>query len=391
MNDLDAPKKTDKPTNKRNPDSRGLFIALLSWALFVVISLFLLTKLNQAILGSSLNIGWTLIALATTYLILSLKILNPQEIGAVGLLGRLIADVNSGLVFVPWLLCQLYRLPKPVIQMQIPEEPENVDKSGDDNKTLAEGMVRPIRAPLAGGTAEEIKKDPLKARITTEPSAVVRFRIVAPCQFLSQIHTVEAAKKQIRDTIEAAIKEIFGKKTAADVIAQWAEINGMIKERVEQLVEENKATGPAWGVEVYTVQLVDNDLGKTVNSAIRDIAAKAYAAQAVVITSEGKRQETINLAQGEGQRITLTQTALAEMKKLTTEMEAAGYKKLAEELKITEGDVVLITVVLREMFEKSQYSIIGGGNATAEIMGFLPLIRKALADLKGPQTVSTQG
>ena len=104
-------------------------------------------------------------------------------------------------------------------------------------------------------------------------------------------------------TIEAAIKEIFGQKTAADVIAQWADINDKIKNRVEVLVEDDPKTGPAWGVEVYTVQLVDNDLGKTVNSAIRDIAAKAYQAQAVVITSEGKRQETINLAQGEGQRI----------------------------------------------------------------------------------------
>ena len=117
-------------------------IALLIMSAVLIIAKVSLDKENLW------NWGWIMISIQVSYLILSFKIVGPKTKAVVVVLGNPIEAVGPGMHLVPFGLAWLEKLPGTVIQIHIPGEPEQIERSNDDKQPLQQGKVWPIRICL---------------------------------------------------------------------------------------------------------------------------------------------------------------------------------------------------------------------------------------------------
>ncbi len=309
--------------------------------LFVVEIVLILTRVSIDAAGNW-NIGWILFYAQVFYTLASLRIVGPTEVGAKLLFGKPVEQAESGLTFVPWLIYNLRTDTKNVIELELPGEPETVQKFDEDNIQL--GKVAPIRivhasAESATGTDEEknrLRDDPLHQRLVTEVSFIVRWKIKNYLDFISTIGTIAAANKQIEDMVILAAQNELAKETPAQVLMDLAKHNRQIRNALDYLVGENlknpvdptvrtKRRKP-WGVDVIDASIKLVDTGRTVNTAIAAARAAASKKQEVIVAAEGVRQQKILDGQG-----------VAEARLAFLTAEAAGQKKLAEVASTPEG------------------------------------------------------
>lgn len=328
------------------------------------IEYFWLSKISAKIFGSELNYGWAVFFGQLFYIIISLKKVGPAEIGAILLFGNPIQEVSSGLVFVPRGICTLVKESAAVEQEQYPDEPEKVWK-GDSDK-IPTGHTPPIRVTHKAGTDEESKKDPLHKRMTTEVSIIVRFRIKKGCfiVFLQTIVSLKEARKQIRDTIVATARKDFALITPAEALQKWGEIDKNLLNEVEILVRP-------WGLEVFDVRMEELDLGKTVNTALRNVPESVL--RQGVIKTDAESEEYKRTHEGMG---------TAEARRIFLEAEALGYQKIAKELGIKEGAFILAMESAKMALEKSKYSIISGTGGVKDILSMASAIQSVLPKIK---------
>lgn len=369
------------------------WLALVYAVLFVVAIVLIIGKvsLDSANLW---NWGWMIISIQIVYLVLSFKTVGPEEKAALLLFGRPLYEVCSGLVFVPWLICVLRKESRLTIQIQIPGEPEEVDKSGDDEKGVAVGKVLPIRAttgsyetvkagPLFSGDPSLVADDPLSQRMTLEPSAQIRFKIKDIIKFIRTIGSVSQAKRQLRDTAEGVIKGEFAKRTPALIIAHWTEINAVLKTEIGKLVKDDTTTpgrdeDEGWGVEIETAQMLDADISRKVNIALSQVTeAKILRVKTVTVAKAAKEAK---LQEAEGNRVFKTKEgqALADAREFMLLAEAIGTAKLAKLAKTPEGQIALLSQQTREMFKEADFSVIPGdsGGLFGTIAAIQEVLRK---------------
>ena len=381
--------------------------------------------------GNNWNLGWTILGIQIMYTALSFKIVKEDEVAAVLLFGNPKKRVTSGLVLVPWLICSLRKESRLTIQMQIPGEPEEIDKSGLDNRGLLEGKkVLPIRATT--GSYEIVKKgifkddpalvdgDALSQRMTLEPTAQIRFRIKDIVKFIRNIGSIKAAKVQLRDTAEGVIKSEFAKRTPALIIAHWEDINQTLKTEIGKLVKDDPTTSnrnESWGVVVETAQMLDVDMNKKVNEALSQATEAKIQAKKTITMSEAARTAKKNEGLGmksfrisEGEALAYARKllmlaeaegtakqgeALAYARKLLLLADAIGTAKLAKIAKTPEGQVVLIVQQAREMFEKAKFSVVpgDGGGLFGTVAGIQELLKRIQGDdtEKEPEPIKKKG
>lgn len=330
------------------------------------------------------NYGWIILGFQIIYTVLSFKTVGPDEKAAVLFFGRPLHEVRSGLVFVPWLICSLRKESRLTIQIQIPGEPEEIDKSGDDEKGVSAGKVLPIRATT--GSYETVKKnslftndpslvegDPLNQRMTLEPSAQIRFKIKNIVKFIGHIGSITEAKKQLRDTAEGVIKSEFAKRTPALIIAHWSEISNILKLEIGKMVKDDTGTideDEGWGVVIETAQLLDVDITKKVNEALSAVSAAKITANRTV--TEARAARTKSEEEGAG---------IAKARELLLIAESVGMTKLAKLAKTPEGQITLIVQQAKEMYEKAQYSILPGNGEG--LYGAVAGIQEVLKRIQG--------
>jgi regulator of protease activity HflC (stomatin/prohibitin superfamily) len=305
------------------------------------------------------NWGWIIISSEILYLFLSFRVIGPQEIAAFLFFGKPLYALRSGLVFVPFGICSLFKATKLTTQIQIPGDPEQVDKSGNDDQPLA-GKVRPIRAPtgssetVSGEFVEELqgfRDDPINKRMTLEVSAQIRFRINNIISFVENIGSIEEVDKQMRDTAESTIKVEFAKRTPCLILAHLSDINNTLNEAINKLVGKSGDEN-SWGVEVENVQIVDIDLSKTVNTAMVNTTAAAFDKKTIITKAEA--EEAKRAKEGAG-------AADAELSMLTAE--ALGFEQLASVAKTRAGQIAMQIRLATEALQNSQYSIVEPGIA----------------------------
>lgn len=334
------------------------------------------------------NWGWIIISFQIIYIVLSFKTVGPEEKAAVLLFKRPMYEVKSGLIFVPWLVCSLRKESRLTIQMQIPGEPEEIDKSGDDNKGLLPGkMFLPIRSTTA--SYEIVKKnkafandpalvegDPLNRRMTLEPTAQIRFKIKDLVKFIQTIGSIKEAKKQLRDTAEGVIDSEFGKRTPALIIAHRSDINKTLRKEIGKLVKDDTTTpehNEWWGVDIETAQLLDLDISKKVNEALSQVAEADVIAKKTVIVAEASKKSAKLAGQG---------AASAELSMLTAQ--AAGQQLLANTAKTKAGKYALTLQTVNEMTAKSKFSIVGGDG----LLGVVASAKETLDKIVSPKEES---
>jgi len=313
---------------------------------------------------------WTKIVffIEILYFIASLRTVGPKDLGAILLFGKPLEEVGSGLQFVPLGISSLVTETALTIQNQYPAEPEKVDKT--DTDTLAPGKVFPMRVTHAA--PEKSSGDPIDERMTTEVSAIARFKVKRGefiC-FLTTIGSISELERTIRDTVEGGIKKEFAKRTPSRTLAELTDIDKILKDKVTELTEH-------WGVEISDVQIVDVDLGKTVNKALRDLPAARRARQVAFEKAEADKVTAIKVGEGAAAAKLADLTSVAEGARMLLEAQAVGTAKLAGIAKLPEGQVVLWLDTMRAGFEKSNHTIIPGGELFTAMSGVSALLQKA--------------
>lgn len=290
------------------------------------------------------------------YLVLSLKKVNIDEIGAILFFGQPEYEIPSGLFLVPFGFFSINKDSRLIIEDQYPGDPEIVDKTSSD--TLAPGKVYPIRVTHAAPTGKPA--GPLDVQMTTEVSISARYRIKrgSYLEFLETIGDMEKVRTAIRDTIESEVKKQFAARTASVTLGEQKEIEDKIRDSVVLLTD-------SWGIEVVTIQIVDIDLGKTVNERLRNVPAAKLAKEAKITDAEAEREKLILEGQGR-----------ADAEKTFRFAVAAGAKKLSEVTGTPEGQIALWIETLGEALKTSKHSIIPGGELFTSIAGLKEMVEK---------------
>jgi|SRR3989344_4022613 len=353
------------PDNNPNPEGEST-----SWLVIVTLVVFLVlitTAQAMQYFGDVNNLVRITFYLEIVYVLLSLKSVGPTELGALLLFGKPLIEVGSGLILVPFGFFSLVTETALTMQDQFPGDPEKVQKTSSDE--LEPGKVFPIRATHAA--AKQKSDDAIDIRMTTEVSVISREKIMRGyfITFLITIGSTKEMRRQIRDTVEGAIKKEFAQRTPAETLADLSKIDEVLKKAVKDLTE-------SWGIEVINVQIIDIDLGKTVNEALRNVTAARLAKQKTITDSEAERTKITNVGIGTADAKKRLLEAEATGRRLSLEAEAIGTTKLAEIAKTSEGQIVLWLEAIRAGFEKANHTIIPGGDFFSAVANISTLMDK---------------
>jgi hypothetical protein len=125
------------------------------------------------------------------------------------------------------------------------------------------------------------------------------------------------------------------KRTPLESLQDTEIIGEEIRKAVNHLFEESPETGPSYGVKITGCHLVNSDLGKNTNVALQGVAVASLNASAKIKETEGDKARIEMLAEANKKKETLEGTVRANMAKLLITEQAAGLKKMTEDLEIT--------------------------------------------------------
>ena len=251
--------------------------------------------------------------------------------------------------------------PGTVIQIHIPGEPEQIERSNDDKQPLQQGKVWPIRITTGfeevaiknfPKNTELIKADPLKKRMTLEATGYVRLAINDPVNFLRNIGDEAKLRVQVRDTFEATMRIEFGRRTPGLIITHLRAINGAIEKDLRRLFER-----PDWGLRVENAQLIEKDLTHQLNIALRN----ATEVDVNLTKAEADRKIVEIGANGSKQKLTLEGEGSAAAEKSMLLARAEGLLKMADVAKTAEGVEMMRLQLLIETLKSSEHTIITNG------------------------------
>lgn len=344
------------------------------------------------------NWGWTILSIELLHFGLSFRTVGPKSLGAILLFGRPLYQVGSGLVFVPFVVCYLIKETKLVIQERFPAEPELVDKSGDDTKSVTPGFVKPIRVTTASWDmlsaefkkkSEDYKDHSLNESMTLEPSVVVRFQIQRDnyISFLTNIGSIDEAVSQMRDTVDSMLNIEFAKRTPALLLLDKEDINHRLLEKIKILVGEKPDPAnlgsfnpsESWGINVINVQIADVDVSKKINQSLRDVADSILRKKETVTEAEAKKRA--RELEGEGDANARLAFLIAE---------AGGLEKIAKIAETEGGKLAVIAKTQEEALKGSQYSIIPEGIGSL-ISGVQEVLKKTKSPNKDDDKKKTRG
>jgi len=364
----------------------------------VVLFLFYLSSFLSWDSGSNWNWGAFIFFSSFLWLVLSFGIVRENQIGARSLFGKFIDTVSSGPALVPFPLYRLTVERKTVIQVEIPDEPENVWKGDDDKIPL--GKMPPIRithgdletgkyfspspnlkdlsgepkqsfGELDADVQARYKRDPLHSRLVSEVNALVRFKINDLVAFRSNTESVRDAKRQIRDTVTAALQDILAEITPAHANEKKSLIAEMVRVRVEKLCGEKKKdheteaerASRAWGISIEDVAIILFDWRQRLNQSIADAGAAGFNAQTTITDAEAQKRKKELLGAGD-----------AEAERLLGRSRADALKMVAAEISASpNGELVARLKTMEAVAEKSQLYVVpaegitGAGITIAEV------------------------
>ena len=357
----------------RDADNGGMILSYI----FVNFVLGLITISLSRITGGNVLV-WVIPTLQTVYAIMSINMIEVDKKGVVTFFGRPLYERGPGFVFVPWLFCQLITVNRQKIQFAFPGNPEQIDKSGDDHKDLAPGMVRPQR--ITTGSIETIKADPtskyanhptliqkdvvgsaLNNTLTLEVISAVTLRVTSFTKMLEKLGTIEQIRNLIDEAVNTTLTAEFIKRTPALILLEIVEINDIVLAKLRELVHDVRGTDQdeSWGIEIDSYQLTSPDLGKTVNAALAEASAARSKAQATIITAEAEKAALV--------------------------LEAEGRQKLADVAKTPEGQLLTMAETTRTIAKEAKNILITG---PGDIYGMIARGLEVWKSVSGNQTGS---
>lgn len=371
---------------------------MLAYAIFASVAIVLIKNKISIDQKNEWNLGWTILSFEFLHFALSFSAVGSMELGAILFFGRPLYQVKSGLVYRPFIVCQLVKDSKTVVPLQFPGPPERIDKSGDDTKSVKPGFVKPIRVTTASrdmltqenldklnARNDDFKKYPLNDMLTVEPEVFLRYqrRPDDYISFLSHIGDDRRVLIAIRDTVDAVLRIEFAKRTATLILMEQDEINKELLNKIEILVGERAdpknpdSFDPeeSWGINVLNVQLTNVDLGRTLNQTLRDVVNSQFQRTTDITIADGKKRVRELEGEGEGKYETERGKGLASARLDFLNAEAEGLKKIAEVAETEEGKLAVVAKATEQGLKGSQYSIVPDG-AGSLITGIMEVLKK---------------
>jgi len=275
---------------------------------------------------SSWSWGWFVFFLQIFWVLASFKQIGPDEIGVRLFFGKPIDQIGPGLVFVPIGFVQLRKLPTTDIPVEIPAEPEKVDKGNQDNPM--EGKVPPIRIvqpswkeakyfddkgkltltfdQLSPKRKAAIKEDPLSRGITTEINVRLIYYIEGGIPYIKHIggEDPSAVRERTKDAITATLQSVLSKVTPREALAHKDLISKLVLKSVEKLVGEKQKGGKPnnqwWGINIRATEVMQIDPGETINREMAKAAAANFVRQKTVEDAKATKAALTLEGQGEG-------------------------------------------------------------------------------------------
>lgn len=369
-------------------------IAGIIYFIFVMFDLFYLSRFHyeNVIWGMDWNWGFAAFLLQVFYLLISFQTVGPTELGAILLFGKPLFNVGSGLIFAPFIMCQLVKETRNVIEDELPAKPELIFRSKKEEpdvvpeNLLKLGFKPPIRTQFGSPDIvididpeenqirkelyEELNKfierkafkedDPLNVRMTAETPLVVRWKIKNLVDFLQTFGTIENARDQMQDIAVAMLNRDFSKITPAVTQSHF----GIFSKLILNEISERIGSG---GIEILTVLLRPFVYSHELNDKILE-KAKALVGKSATITNAEAQKEKDKL-EGEGR-------GLAE--KAILDNRTAGLKNMAKELGVS-PEIVIGAETSRKITENpGQKTIIVGPDGLTKLITAASAIGEAI-------------
>ncbi len=369
-------------------------------------------------------ITWLGVILLGLYTILSLKTVEGNEQAALLIFGALMGEYQDGLKFVPFGIGKLIIVTTEYIQIQYGSPLEDDKGVKIEEYSLQEQKLtqtkdsrhgfylrypRPFRVSFIGKeyTTTEVKKDtegkviyergkpivtgrktipskhPLEQPMTTDPQALLLYRIIHPALFYKRVGTTELANSNLAGQVASAIQSVAGKitvreaqqdlKTFSQITRQWLEwLVGEEDYEPPEHVPRNKdgkvKKNPSWGIDINNVSVQTLGLPQRLNEALRDNASAAASAISIKTRAEADRVRLQE--EGEG---------IAHARKVLLLAEAEGFEAKALAASKPGGQEVLAAETVREALHGANYSIIPSGGLTETVTALQETLKRSSA------------
>jgi len=332
--------------------------------------------------------NWALVinAFLVLLLLLSFKVVRPNEIGAVIFFGRPTRNVGPGPHIVFWPICSLIKQTALVIQQQFPGPTEDIF-DGLDSEAVPLGKVRAIHVTHIGVNSSD---DPLTRSMTTSILLVCSFCLTDLARFLTIVGSLDEAKRQIRDMMVRTASNELANRNVREAMTKKEDVSNAIRLALKDFVSD-------WGITIRDAYLEKIIISKTLSQSLKEVPISELNAQVKVIQSEATRKSIELIARGEATKVSMMGTAEAKILKLTglakadaekfmLEARAVGYKRIASELGVKEGEVILAMETMKEALQNAKYSFVSGSGGLADSLNILPAIQQAMDHIKtGPK------
>lgn len=324
--------------------------------------------------------GWGIIWGLVAYLAASFRIVKGNELAIIFRLGEPVREVGSGPKIVPLGFYTRKLFPSTAIQLELPGEPEEVQKEDEGN--VRPGRKVPIRIAQAAAESaifytpegtrktfsefspeekELIKADLLNERITSEPVILIRWRLVRGqlIKFYQNVGSVEEASRQLADAAIASLNEELTQITVGHTLKTLNMVSRRVRSHIEIFIGEKAEPGGGirsapWGIDLRDVQIKDVDPGETVNRAMAEAAAAIK-----------EREKTVQDAKAEG-----------EARRLVAAGEADGIKAMVVATKGDDGRFVAGLRAATEISKKADFIIV------PDALGLVAGAQKLLSAMK---------
>lgn len=375
--------------------TRKCFTKFLPPVLVVALIGFVLIKFNAKPLelgeNGAFNWEYVWLTLVFWYIVFSYRFWNSipdNQHGSLQLFGKPIGNVGSGAPFAPLGIISIKTISKVTMQREFPAEPELVFRGElKARELLPDGMKPPIRIPFSENISEEKAKrlfgyvdetnpgsftvvaptsgeqvtfvadttgdpkyDGLTARVTGEPSVIVRLQVDDPSRFFQTIGGEPQVFQQIEDEIVTKLNEYYTRMSVAQALMNQRWMSIVLYLAVKARLEEHGESRD-WGAKLETVQVKYINLSHGLNDSIDDAAQAPFRKRQVIIAAEGEKEKRILEGVGEAK-------ASREKEKQTLEGRAAGIKRLANDLEVT-GSEALSSEVARTIGEGGNTVVVG--------------------------------
>ena len=366
----------------RNKSLFGMITAIVYFILFIL-DYFCLSRFyyEKIIWGMGWNWGFAMFLLQVFYTLISFRTVGPKELGAILLFEKPLFAVESGLKFVPFLVCRLVKETRNVIEDELPTKPELIyrSKRGEEEvvpeNLLKAGYKPPIRVQFGWPGVridipeeadkrtkklyeelnnlideQKIKDDPLNVRMTAETPLVVRWKIKSLVEFLRTFGSKEEAKNQIQDIAVAMLNREFSKITPAVAQAHLGKFSELIMADTIARIGSNS-------IEIQTILIRPFVYSHDLNvSLLKEAQARAEKKAAITNAEAQKEQERLT---GEGKGLAA---------RAILDGRTKGLQKMAKTLKIAPEIVVSAETAGKIIEHPDQKMIIAGTPGFTDLM-----------------------